>query len=61
MWGCVVALHTEYYFSCQKRRGGALCGVLGTHKGIQNSITKLRGLSPQANYTDRATAVSWRS
>jgi hypothetical protein len=23
--------------------------------------TKLRGLSPQANYTDRATAVCWRS
>jgi hypothetical protein len=25
------------------------------------STTKLRGRSPQANYTDRATAASWRS
>jgi hypothetical protein len=28
---------------------------------ITESLTKLRGFSPQANYTDRATAACWRS
>jgi hypothetical protein len=28
---------------------------------LTKQITKLRGLSPRANYTDRATAACWRS
>jgi len=34
----------------------AASSVLYTQK-----LNKLRGLSPQANYTDRAAAAGWRS
>jgi hypothetical protein len=30
-------------------------------KNTNNKQNKLHGLSPRANYTDRATAASWRS
>jgi hypothetical protein len=34
---------------------------VGVPPGVSEDIKKLRGLSPRANYTDRATAACWRS
>jgi hypothetical protein len=36
-------------------------GLPGSHLPIKNYKTKLRGLSPRANYTDRATTAYRRS
>ena len=35
--------------------------IIGSHNISQLMHLKLRGLSPRANYTDRAAAAGWRS
>jgi hypothetical protein len=41
--------------------GGRWCHITALKVHAPTKNTKLRGLSPRANYTDRATAVCWRS
>jgi hypothetical protein len=48
-------LRTSYLISCHRKRSNNLYNISSLKK------TKLRGLSPQANYTDRSTAACRRS
>jgi hypothetical protein len=51
---CILAeIQTEYPVNTTATQANSVSGSL--------QVVKLRGLSPQANYTDRATAVCRRS
>jgi hypothetical protein len=52
----------NYSFGWDTAYGGKICVAILSHsRWMSKTKTKLRGLSPRANYTDRAAAAGRRS